>query len=173
MSSERSPRLASIGGAHQALEQHANRLDRLGEKPGLSLAIRTMLAWRDKVLTEHYGFRRTEYSSPPQPQAAQAAAERSSPPHADRLDFNVNETVWVRLTPLGLQLLRSNHDAAFEGHPNPPTYEDPATDEEGRCQMQLWWLMRELGGAMIMGSPLPFETTVQIPAAKLRAPADA
>lgn len=43
------------GGAHQRLENYANRLERAGEKPGIAEAIRVMLAWRGRVLEARHG----------------------------------------------------------------------------------------------------------------------
>ncbi len=48
-------RALGAGGAHQRLEAHARLLERRGEKPAVVEAIRVMLAWRSKILTEKYG----------------------------------------------------------------------------------------------------------------------
>lgn len=51
------------GGAHQRLELHARALERRGEKPAVVEAIRVMLAWRGKVLTDRHGPQR-DFSKP-------------------------------------------------------------------------------------------------------------
>ena len=73
MTASRKPFQATVGGAHQTLENHARRLESTGDAPGLAMAIRTMLAWREKVLVEKYGFKIAEpYSdAPAQPPGAE------------------------------------------------------------------------------------------------------
>lgn len=76
--------------------------------------------------------------------------------------FNVNDVVWVKLTPDGLAHLKARHDKlneftrGFLGE-----FKPPAVDEEGWSKMQLWCLMADLGGAISLGAPAPFETAIE------------
>jgi hypothetical protein len=78
------------------------------------------------------------------------------------VDFNVNETVRVKLTERGLQTLRERHDEIARQYPAFGSFKPPKTDADGWSEFQLWSLMRSLGPHILMGGPTLFETTIQI-----------
>lgn len=78
------------------------------------------------------------------------------------MPFNVNHTVFVRLTDYGRQILRDKYAAIYAGdllekYP----YEEPK-ENLGWSEWQLWGLMNSFGEFMDMGGELPFETTIEI-----------
>lgn len=80
------------------------------------------------------------------------------------MDFNINDKVRVKLTGLGRQALRQQHDEfwASINHPAPPPYTPPTEDAEGWSEWQLWSLMEDLGRHCRIGFNPPFETTIQL-----------
>lgn len=92
--------------------------------------------------------------SPAKPAAANAWRE-----------LNLNHRVRIRLTPEGIDHLRRNHDSLNEFAKGLlGDFIPPKQDAEGWSEWQLWAVMHELGGAITMGSKVPFETTIQVPA---------
>lgn len=84
--------------------------------------------------------------------------------------FNINECVRVKLRARGLEHLRREHaelNKAAGGALR--DWRPPDTDAEGWTKMQLWCVMRDLGGAVVMGRDTPFETTIQLDPAAIRA----
>ena len=72
-------------------------------------------------------------------------------------EFNVNDYVWVRLTPLGYQIHREHQTSLVPHYP----YTPPETDDEGWTRFQLWGLMQIFGPKISWGQ-LPFETTIRV-----------
>jgi hypothetical protein len=91
------------------------------------------------------------------------------------IEWNVNDFVWVRLTAVGRDIHRKDHDdfvtalgrkwidgpeAARERFP----YTPPAVDVDGWSKFQGWHLMKMFGPYIYLGGPNPFETTVRFEA---------
>lgn len=86
---------------------------------------------------------------------------------SDRIPFNVNDYVWVKLTKVGTDEMIRQH---FElqrvirergGRPDIGPYWMPRGDDNGWHRFQLWDLMKRLGHLCIMGCPQPFETGIE------------
>lgn len=78
--------------------------------------------------------------------------------------FNINDSVRVRLTPHGHNLLRKD----WEEMPQQlrevlVEYRPVKEDTEGWSEWQLWELMNTFGKHCHNGCELPFETDIQIP----------
>ena len=81
--------------------------------------------------------------------------------------FNINETVKVRLTEFGKQMLEKDHIEFWSaqgagGMLDKFPYEPPKEDEDGYVKFQLWSLMYQLGRYCNLGSVLPFDTVILI-----------
>jgi hypothetical protein len=78
-------------------------------------------------------------------------------------EFNVNDTVWVRLNDEGRRALRENYARDM---PEPIRakypYREPTEDCNGWSRWQLHHLMYEFGSHMTPGSPPPFQTTIRL-----------
>ena len=75
--------------------------------------------------------------------------------------FNANQTVKVKLTDLGVQILREqyeelNKNLLKHGHSRLGHFVLPL-DEDGYYKCQLWYLMQKFGNYMKMGADNPFE----------------
>ena len=88
------------------------------------------------------------------------------------MEFNINDTVRVRITPIGKQLLRKNwldvHAEIWANGGVGYEYREPEEDADGWSEWQLWALMQEFGPHLHLGCQQPFETTIVIPNAELR-----
>jgi len=84
-----------------------------------------------------------------------------------RVAFNINNTVRVKLTPVGRAELQRQHDELNKLYPRigPFTFR---VDAEGYSEFQLWSLMEQLGHMCHMGGDIPFETDIQFAAKDLR-----
>ena len=84
--------------------------------------------------------------------------------------FNVNETVKVRLTKYGKQMLEKDWNEFWSsiGRLEQFPYEPRKEDENGYVEFQLWSLMEQLGKYCSPGPQLPFETTILIDETNLR-----
>lgn len=90
-----------------------------------------------------------------------AILSRPAPTQSDDLLlFNLNHDVRVKLTPVGREILRKQHDALMAAYGDKYPFVEPATDADGWSRFQMWDLMNELGAACFMGCRTPFETTV-------------
>lgn len=76
----------------------------------------------------------------------------------NQVAYNINDTVWIKLTDKGRQI----HRAIHEKYKNPFPYEPPKVDADGWHQTQLWCVMADYGHAVSMGFDLPFETTIRL-----------
>lgn len=78
-----------------------------------------------------------------------------------KFPFNVNDYVWVKLTPAGLKILERNFYELRRAFPNlPKQFLPPSVDAEGYTKYQLWALMHDFGNHMVMGGQSPVETDV-------------
>lgn len=59
--------------------------------------------------------------------------------------MNINDTVYVRLTPIGFARLVENHAKFFDGHRCMPEFTPPPTSPDGWTKFQMWTLMSEFG----------------------------
>lgn len=80
----------------------------------------------------------------------------------DGMKFNVNSYVRVKLTDLGRERLKADHDALWVGRKRTYDYHLPPEDADGWSKWQLWDLMESLGKYMGMGRHPPFETEMEI-----------
>jgi len=79
------------------------------------------------------------------------------------IEFNVNNCVKVKLTEVGLDILRQRHD--FDANLAPRilgAFTPPPTDADGWSKFQLWELCNKFGEQMYNGGSVPFETTIRI-----------
>jgi len=75
------------------------------------------------------------------------------------IEFNLNNTVLVRLTEYGRFIDKSEWQQFVAEHPNVKTpYTPPKEDAQGRSRWQLWRLMRTFGPYISLGADLCFET---------------
>jgi hypothetical protein len=71
-------------------------------------------------------------------------------------EFNMNDTVLVRLTPEGHEQYRKSWN---ELRLEPPPLK---SEEDGWTRFQLWDLCNTFGPALYNGSRVPFETTIRL-----------
>ena len=75
------------------------------------------------------------------------------------IEFNLNDTVWVQLTKIGL----AEHKKQYKDlYGNVFNYEPPRTDEDGWSKWQLWQLMNAFGETMKIGLRSPLATTIRL-----------
>jgi hypothetical protein len=73
-----------------------------------------------------------------------------------QIEFNINQNVYVQLTPYGKEILRDR--ARFYDYP----YIDKQ-ETDGWSRWQLWDLLQTFGGCIYLGSPkIPFSTDIRI-----------
>ena len=78
-------------------------------------------------------------------------------------DFNINDTVYVKLTNFGKQILKDQHDELNKfGKEVLGEFKPLAEDADGWSKWQLWILMERFGSKFNIGGPLPFETTIKV-----------
>jgi hypothetical protein len=87
----------------------------------------------------------------------------------DYAEFNINDSVKVRLTDLGRKIHRKEHERIFAGTPHASKYTPPKEDADGYSIWQLWILMDYFGEYVGMARELPFETTILIAQSDIRA----
>lgn len=79
------------------------------------------------------------------------------------LKFNLNSKIRVRLTDYGRLKLRENHIEFWKKHGQPfRDYQAPKEDNEGWSEWQMHSLIEQLGYLCLPGSPLPFETEIEM-----------
>ena len=78
--------------------------------------------------------------------------------------LNMNATVRIKLTSIGIKRLEENHEKLCKKYPlGAEEFKTPVVDENGFTQMTLWVVMNTFGDLLINGSSnLPFETDIQI-----------
>ena len=74
----------------------------------------------------------------------------------EMVEFNVNNTVWIKVTENGRQV-EADHWASFG-----VTLPEPRVDAGGWEARQLWDVMSVFGRALSCGGPVPFETTIRL-----------
>lgn len=80
------------------------------------------------------------------------------------MKFNINDTVLVKITDRGMEILRNNHDYALGHLSEKFPFEEPAKDENGYSSMQLYQLARHFGTYFALGEvELPIGTEIIIP----------
>jgi hypothetical protein len=88
----------------------------------------------------------------------------------DELAFNVNHIVRVRLTDIGREICRKDHETVYARYPTKPAYVPPKEDENGYSSWQLWSLMEMFGARLGMGFNPPFETEILLDKKNLSTP---
>ena len=77
--------------------------------------------------------------------------------------FNVNDTVRVKLTPTGKDILRKKFESAHEKMPQVfKEFTLPKEDKHGFSQWQMWSLFADFGEYIGPGFEPPFETEIEI-----------
>ena len=77
--------------------------------------------------------------------------------------FNINHYIKVQLTPLGLKMLKAQHDELKQYVTNLGEFVAPVVDEEGYTSFQMWSFMSTFGNSITLGSAeLPFKTDTLI-----------
>ncbi len=74
--------------------------------------------------------------------------------------FNVNDSVWVRLTDAGKLIHRREHDEMRKRVPSIGRYQPPKSHPGGYSKFQLWELMQIFGPHISIGSEVPFGTEI-------------
>ena len=87
--------------------------------------------------------------------------------------FNINNTVKVKLTEIGKQMLEQDYNKFWSAHGagellDKYPYEPHKEDEDGYVEFQLWSLMYQLGKYCILGCEPPFDTVILIDENDLR-----
>lgn len=78
------------------------------------------------------------------------------------MKFNINNYVWVKLTPKGEKTLRVSRLVDMELTGLDECAIKPPPEKNGYTQFQLWDLMRLFGESMFNGCELSFETEILI-----------
>ena len=77
--------------------------------------------------------------------------------------FNVNDTVRVKLTPTGKDILRKKFESTHERMPQVfKEFTLPKEDEHGFSKWQMWSLFADFGEYIGPGFEPPFETEIEI-----------
>ena len=77
------------------------------------------------------------------------------------INFNINNHVLVKLTDVGREELRRQHNDLFRNCLAEHPFHPPKEDENGWSRWQQWTLMEELGSKCGMGQNMPFETEIK------------
>ena len=81
----------------------------------------------------------------------------------ETIDFNINNTVYVKLTDLGVCIMKAKHKEMQSQHVNYNTpFIEKEVDEDGFSTWQMWDLMSMFGSNIVMGLTLPFETDIRL-----------
>lgn len=75
-----------------------------------------------------------------------------------KVEFNINEYVWVKLTPHGEKIWRADRKQYMDHLPDWATLPEP--DADGFHKFQLWALMNLFGEHCYNGGENCFETTI-------------
>ena len=78
------------------------------------------------------------------------------------IEFNVNRYVYVKLTDIGRDELRRQHEDLRKSFPSLKEYHAEEEDDKGFSKWQLHDLMSRLGHMCMIGFDLPFETNIKI-----------
>lgn len=74
----------------------------------------------------------------------------------DRVAFNINSCVRVRLTDKGRMLHAARHSLNWAGHGKASPYSAPAEDSDGWSKWRLWELMESFGRHVGLGTSPAF-----------------
>jgi hypothetical protein len=77
-----------------------------------------------------------------------------------RIDFNINNYVLVKLTNTGKNILKTEHDKMAADYPMLGEYKPPFEDHDGYSRWQMWDIMGKLGSHCGHGFSLPFDTNI-------------
>lgn len=86
-------------------------------------------------------------------------------------DFNINETVKVKLTDVGRQILKKDREEFWLNRSNRP-FNPPKEDDEGYSEWQMWALMQAFSHHIGMSEFAPYDTTIKIPISRQECPKD-
>jgi len=76
-------------------------------------------------------------------------------------DFNINDYVRVKLTPMGIEILKQRHEQLMSFYKKGSIDEfNLRIDAEGYYKTQMWDLMQTFGAHLGLGARLPFETNI-------------
>ena len=79
------------------------------------------------------------------------------------IDFNINESVLVRLTEVGKDELLRQEDELRKTYPKlGAKLPDRQEDDDGFTKWQLWSLINTFGHMVGMALPLPFESDIKL-----------
>ena len=82
------------------------------------------------------------------------------------IDFNINETVLVKLTDLGYQRLAYLHNYVFDKTPNwdkrDATYYEKRADANGYTSFQMWEFMKKFGSVTGLCKPQYYHLDVKL-----------
>ena len=78
-----------------------------------------------------------------------------------RLYYNINSSVWVKLTPLGHDIYKNFWKEALKGSTIENATPVLKTDDRGWTEFQMWDLMCIFGHFLYNGSKNPFETNIK------------
>ena len=83
---------------------------------------------------------------------------------SEKKKINLNDTVKVRLTQKGIDVLMQNNETLNEKIKSlggkPRQFYSPHLDDEGYFKTQLWALMQDFGPHLGVSKPLVFETEI-------------
>lgn len=83
--------------------------------------------------------------------------------------LNINSIVRIKLTPYGLEVLKSRHKKLRSSYPSIGKL--PELDKDGYCEMQLWKIMNIFGEVMQDDGTdmnVPFDFNIQIDGSLLK-----
>lgn len=86
----------------------------------------------------------------------------------ERVTFNANDYVYVKLTEKGLRILREQDARLRKLWPQLPPYREPLPDERGFFRCQLWELMQNFGPHMGMGLNNCFDMDIEFDKSDLK-----
>lgn len=78
------------------------------------------------------------------------------------IPFNINQCVKVKLTDIGLKILKQQHDELYSALPRlrGKPFVPPKVDNKGYCKFQMHDLMNRFGEHCMLGCKFPFETDI-------------
>jgi len=80
------------------------------------------------------------------------------------IDFNINNYVHVKLTEVGVNEMKRQHEQLKESFPKLGEFKLPSTDDDGWSKWQMHSLMNTFGHLCSCTMKVPFETTIRIEA---------
>jgi len=84
------------------------------------------------------------------------------------MQFNVNDTVHIKLTDVGKQILKDRYDEDIKQYPHQSPFRPIDEDSNGFSRWQLWQVMQAFGEHIYSQCDLPFEIVIKIPDQFLR-----